>query len=74
MRLKNKIIVSIDGNNDKNHIRDFIKTMRTLDSRKLRQYYNDIESGVDLRLHVAIPGGGSLDTFLPFTTKFFWPD
>lgn len=70
----NKIIVSIDGNKDKIFISDFIKKMRTLDSRKLRQYYNNIESGVDLRLHVAIPGGGSLDTFLPFTTKFFWPD
>ncbi len=67
-------IVEINGNRDKDYISDFIDTMRLMDSKKLRNYINSIECGIDTNVTFGTPGGGSVTRFLPFTIKFFWPD
>jgi hypothetical protein len=67
-------IVEINGNRDKGYISDFIDTMRLMDSKKLRNYINSIECGIDTNVTFGTPGGGSVTRFLPFTIKFFWPD
>lgn len=67
-------IVEIDGNRDRDFIRNFVSNMRLLDGKKLREYVASIECGVDTNVQFKTPGGGSVSRFLPFTIKFFWPD
>ena len=69
-----KQIIEVNGERNKNVIRDFVQTMRVGDSKSLKKYVDSIESGVDLNIEVGTPGGGSIKTFLPLSTKFFWPD
>lgn len=79
------MIVEIDGVTDKNNIKDFINIMPIADSRALRNYYDEIESNVDLNIQVETPkikddetgevrGGDLINTFLPININFFWPD
>ena len=67
-------IVDVNGNRDRAYIKDFVRNMRVGDAQKLREYFNTIECGVDMNISVRTPGGGSVNTFLPFTPKFFWPN
>ena len=67
-------LIEVNGNRDRNYIRDFASTMRIADAKALNDYINSIESGIDLKIEVTTPGGGSIATFLPLTTKFFWPN
>jgi len=67
-------IVAVDGNRDRDFIKNFVRNMRVGDAQKLRDYFDKIECGVDMNLTVRTPGGGSVETFLPFTPKFFWPN
>jgi len=69
-----KQIVDINGNRDKAYIKDFIQSMRVGDSNAVRKYIDQIDSGIDMKLEIGTPGGGSLDTFLPINFKFFWPN
>lgn len=67
-------IIEVNGNRDKNFIREFIQTMRIKDAKELRTYISSIDCGIDLSIEVATPRGGSIKTFLPLNIKFFWPD
>jgi hypothetical protein len=67
-------IVEVNGNKEKEYISEFIDTMRLIDSKKLKEYINSIECGVDTNVTFGTPGGGSVTRFLPFTIRFFWPD
>jgi hypothetical protein len=67
-------IVEVDGNRNKAYIREFANNMRILDAQKLREYIATIKCDIDLRISVRTPGGESIDTFLPFTPTFFWPN
>jgi len=69
-----KQLVEVDGSRDRNNIRDFANSMRIADAKALNNYIDSVESGIDLKLEVTTPGGGSIATFLPLTTKFFWPN
>jgi hypothetical protein len=69
-----KHIVEYNGNRDKEYIKNVVSIMRVGDSRALRKYINEIESGMDMNIEVQIPGGGSFTTFLPIDTTFFWPE
>lgn len=69
-----RMIVEIEGVTDKSIIKDFISIMPAADSRALRNYYEEIESNVDLRIKVEVPGGDLIETFLPININFFWPD
>ena len=71
--LENQII-EIDGNRDREYIRNFVENMRLMDGKKLREYISSIECGVDTSVQFKTPGDGSVTRFLPFTIKFFWPD
>lgn len=67
-------IIEIDGNRDPDFIRNEILTMNPKDSSAFRKYNDEIESGVDLKIDVRIPGGESIKSFLPLNINFFWPD
>jgi len=67
-------IVDVDGNKDRLFIKNFANSMRILDAQKLRDFISTITCDIDLQISVRTPGGGSIDTFLPFTQRFFWPN
>ena len=67
-------IVEVNGSRDRDMIKEFVKTMRILDSSKFSEYYASIESGIDLNIEVQTPRGGVVKTFLPLNVKFFWPN
>jgi hypothetical protein len=67
-------IVSINDNKDRAFISDYVENMRVLDAKKLREYMNSISCGIDMSISVKSPKGDMVNTFLPLTTKFFWPD
>ncbi len=67
-------IVDVDGNKDRTFIKKFVNSMRVLDAQKLREFASEIKCDIDLRITVRTPGGESIDTFLPFTPRFFWPN
>jgi len=67
-------LVEVNGNRDKNYLKDFSNSMRIGDARALNDYIEKIESGIDLNIEVTTPGGGSIATFLPLNISFFWPN
>jgi hypothetical protein len=70
-----KQILAVENNFNSETVSNFIeKGMRIGDVRAFRMFVNDIESGVDMNITVGTPGGGSVKTFLPLNTSFFWPD
>jgi hypothetical protein len=69
-----RMIKEVNGSRDKNMIRDFANIMRISDAKVLDNYIEELESGIDLNITVATPGGGSVATFLPLNIQFFWPN
>tara|TARA_R110000796_G_scaffold11796_1_gene39610 strand:+ start:4958 stop:6076 length:1119 start_codon:yes stop_codon:yes gene_type:complete len=70
-----KQILAVENDFNSETVSNFIeKGMRIGDVRAFRMFVNDIESGVDMNITVGTPGGGSVKTFLPLNTSFFWPD
>ena len=66
--------VSVNGNTDKDYIRNYINNMRVSESLNYRKHINSSIPGVDFGLTVNIPesdGGGSFDTFLRFSDTLF---
>lgn len=68
-------IVSINGNEDKKFIKEYIKKMPARDSLELRRYMLENEPGMDFEVEVQRPvslGGGSFKTFLPWDDTVFY--
>ena len=67
-------IMAVNGNYDKEYIRNFIYTMPAQDSLKLRRYILDNEPGLNFEIEVERPeslGGGSFKTFLEWNDSVF---
>ena len=64
------MILSVDGNNDKKVIREFVDNMRVLDSKSLRDHIKITQPNVNTK--IMLDGGEEID--LPITINFFWPD
>jgi len=69
-----KHIVEVNGSRARDYIREFAYSMRIMDSRKLREYIETIESGIDLTVTIKTPGGESITTGFPLNINFFWPE
>lgn len=66
--------VSINGNDDKEFIKNYIENMRTRVAMNYRNYFIDNKPGVDFNFTVNIPesdGGGSFNTFLRIEDTIF---
>lgn len=62
-----KYTKSINGNEDKEYIKNFIENMRAKDAFDYRTYVNDNTPGVNMKINVNVPqsdGGGTFETFL----------
>lgn len=66
------MVMEIDGERDKLKILNLLYKIPLGDSLSLKNYYNDVEPGLDLNVDVRIPGGESIKTFLPIGINFFW--
>lgn len=69
-----RMIVEVDGSTDKQFIKEIANTMRIPDAKKLTDFINSIDCGIELNIDVQTPGGGSIATFLPLNLNFFWPN
>ena len=67
-------ISAINGNTDREYIKNYTNNMRVADAKALRKHMSSIQSGVDLNVTIGTPGGESIKTFLPFGLNFLWPD
>ncbi len=68
-------IVSINGNDDKEYIAKYIKSMPVRDAFMLRRYIAENEPGIDWSITVEKPaslGGGSVETFLTWDDSVFF--
>ena len=68
-------IVSINGNEDRKYIHDFVNNMPASDSLAFRRYIFDNQPGVDFEVKVEKPesmGGGSFSCFLEWNDYVFW--
>ena len=66
--------VSINGNSDKEFIKNYIENMRTKEAMDYRNYFVNNRPGVDFNFEVNIPesdGGGSFATFLRIDDTIF---
>ena len=73
-RLKH-IILSVNGNDDKRTIREFVdKYMLARDSRSFREYIRAFQPDIDLKFNFESSSGIEEDVTLPMTVNFFWPD
>ena len=72
-RLKHQII-SVDNDNDKNSIKDFVDNyLLAMDSRALRSYIKKISPDIDLNCKILV-NGTEEDIDIPINLNFFWPD
>lgn len=68
-------IVSVDGNEDRKFIHDFVMNMPASDSLAFRRYVYDNQPGVDFEVEVERPvsdGGGTFKCFLEWDDFVFW--
>lgn len=68
-------VVSVNGNEDRDFIKEYINTMPARDSYALRSYITNNEPGVDFNVKVERPtslGGGSVTMFLTLNQFLFF--
>ena len=61
--------MSVNGNCDREYIKNYINNMRANEAKKYREYVNSNIPGVDLNIEVPVPeslGGGSFKSFLNY--------
>ena len=66
--------ISINGNIQREFIKNYIDNMRASDAYKYRQYVNNNKPGLDYKITINVPesdGGGSFDTFLDIDDTIF---
>ena len=69
-----RLIVSVNGNTDRDFVKKFIYKMPALDSLKFRKYVDDNEPRMDFMVEVERPqdlGGGLIKTFLEWDEYVF---
>lgn len=69
-----RLIVSVNGNRNREYIKLFISKLPALDSLKFRKYVNENEPRVDFKVSIDRPadlGGGQIETFLKWDKYVF---
>ena len=73
-RLQHQII-SVDGNEDRSFISQYVNTMNVRDSRSFRKHFDSIEPDVIMKQDFTCPlCGHEEEVDLPITVDFFWPE
>jgi hypothetical protein len=71
-RLKH-IIVSVNGDDDKITINNFVDNMLSRDSLHLRSYIAEISPDIELKQEIEVEGD-MVEVNIPLTVNFFWPN
>lgn len=67
-------IISLDGNEDRAKIANFVKLMPARDSKALRDYIRKNEPGINMRQETQCPAcGHAEEAQMPFGVSFLWP-
>ena len=66
------VITSVDGDESKSVINNFVQNMLARDSLFFRNYIQDIQCDIELKQEVEF-GGDVVEVDIPLTTEFFWP-
>lgn len=65
--------VSINGNDDRNFIVQYISTMPIADSKHIRKFLRSVEPKLDLTKKITAPSGEEIDVTVNFGVEFFRP-
>lgn len=69
-----RIIVSVNGERDRQLINQFVQSMPAIDARFLRKVLKDATPDVDMTQEFECPNcGHEEEVEIPFTVEFFWP-
>jgi YesN/AraC family two-component response regulator len=66
--------VSINGNEDREYIKEYINNMRMSEAKKYREYMFENTPGIDTSIEIQMPesdGGGSFTSFLRYGDTIF---
>jgi hypothetical protein len=69
----NKMVVEVDGNQNKEEISKFCQNMLIGDSKHIRKFMNENEPRLDLKRKVIAPSGEEVDVQIAFGVEFFRP-
>jgi hypothetical protein len=69
----NKMVVSVDGLEDRGHIAQFIETLPIMDSKYIRNFIKDNQPSLDLKRNVIAPSGEKVTFEVSFGAEFFRP-
>ena len=73
-RLK-RIIVSINGETDKNILSGMVENLVVKDSKKIREEFDKINPTIDMTMEVSCEGCGHITKGgIPIGVNFFWPE
>ena len=68
-----KMIVELNGSDNKEEIAKFIETMPIMDSKYVRKFITENEPRLDLNREVIAPSGEKVDVNIAFGVEFFRP-
>jgi len=69
------MITSVNGNNDRKTVREFVDAMIIRDVRAFREHYKKVSPDVNFDLDIQCPNCEStIKARMPFGANFFWPD
>lgn len=69
------MILSVNGNEDRNVIRDFVNKLPSRDSLAFRSYLKKVNVGIDSTFDFSCEHCGHEErSAVPMTVQFFWPD
>jgi hypothetical protein len=68
-----KQIVSVDGDDDRLKISQFVETLPIMDSKYIRNFLNENEPSLDLTREVTAPSGEKVIVDITFGVEFFRP-
>ena len=69
-----RIIASVDGNSEKQHINEFVDNeLLSVDSLELRKYLNSINPDINMITIATFPDGTEQEVAVELTAQFFWP-
>ena len=69
-----RIIASVDGNTEKQHINEFVDNeLLSVDSLELRKYLNSINPDINMTTIATFPDGREEEVAVEITAQFFWP-
>ena len=69
-----RIIASVDGNSEKQHINEFVDNeLLSVDSLELRRYLNSINPDINMLTTATFPDGREEEVAVTITAQFFWP-